>query len=262
MSDVVKTRTGLPPGFFAAEAAGLRWLAEAGTMPVVEVLAESRAELRLTRLEQVTPTADAARQAGRDLARLHDAGAPGFGWTPADGAWFGPLENPFEVSSTVREDFSAYWAGDRLLPLADAVTSTLGAAGHDIVDQAIDVIADGAFDGVSGQGREEPARVHGDLWSGNLLWTTDGATLIDPAAHGGHRLEDLAMLSLFGAPYLDEILEGYEAEHPMPGDWRQDLPAHLFFGLLAHVRLFGEAYADRTVATAEAIIDRADGLGF
>src|SRR5699024_3393050 len=166
------------------------------------------------------------------------------------------------VSTTPNADFAGYWADDRLRPLADNVTRTLGADGHDTVDEAIDIIADGAFDGVSGQGEEEPARVHGDLWSGNVMWTADGATLIDPAAHGGHRLEDLAMLSLFGAPLLEEIFEGYEAEHPLPGDWQQDLPAHLFFGLLAHVRIFGEAYVDQTIATAEAIIDRADPLGF
>ena len=43
-----------------------------------------------------------------------------------------------------------------------------------------------------------PARLHGDLWAGNLLWTADGGVLIDPAAHGGHRETDLAMLALFG----------------------------------------------------------------
>ena len=80
--------------------------------------------------------------------------------------------------------------------------------------------------------------------------------------HGGHRLEDLAMLSLFDAPHLEEIFEGYTEEHPLPGDWEQDLPAHLFFGLLAHVHLFGEAYVDQAISTAEAIIARADELGF
>lgn len=262
MSDFVKTGPSAPQGYFAAEAAGLAWLDEPQAVPVVSVLETGKDELRLERLESVEPTAEAAREFGRRLARLHDAGAPGFGWTPADKAWFGPLEKPFDVASDVREDFPDYWADDRLRPLADRVTRTLGADGHDTVDEAIDVIADGAFDGISGQGTEEASRVHGDLWSGNLLWTADGATLIDPAAHGGHRLEDLAMLSLFGAPFLDAIFEGYEAEHPMPGDWEQDLPAHLFFGLLAHVHLFGEAYVDQTIATAEAIIARADQLGF
>ncbi len=262
MSDFVKHAENAPKGYVAAEAAGLRWLAEPQVVPVVHVLAEEKDALHLERLDPVPPTPEAARELGRGLARLHDAGAEAFGWTPADPAFFGPLESPFAVETASRTDFVDYWAEDRLRPLADAVTRVLGADGHDTVDEAIDVIADGAFDGISGQGTEQPARVHGDLWSGNLLWTADGATLIDPAAHGGHRLEDLAMLSLFDTPHLEEIFEGYEAEHPLPGGWELDLPAHLFFGLLAHVKLFGEAYVDQTVATAEAIIARAERLGF
>jgi fructosamine-3-kinase len=262
MSDFVKNAPNAPKGYAAAEAAGLRWLAEPGAVPVVEVLEEGKDSLRLERLESVSPTPEAARELGRGLARLHDAGAPDFGWSPADPAFFGPLENPFPVSTVTEEEFARYWAEERLRPLADKVTRTLGADGHDTVDEAIDVIADGAFDGISGQGTEAPSRVHGDLWSGNLMWTADGVVLIDPSAHGGHRLEDLAMLSLFEAPHLEEIFEGYTEEHPLPGDWEQDLPAHLFFGLLAHVHLFGEAYVDQAIATAEAIIDRADELGF
>lgn len=262
MSDFVKTAPNAPKGYLAAEAAGLAWLAEPGAVPVVEVLEESKDALRLTRLESVEPTADAARELGRRLARLHDAGADGFGWAPADPAFFGPAENPFPVSTRVEDEFGVFWAEERLRPLADKVTRLLGADGHDTVDEAIDVIADGAFDGISGQGTETPSRVHGDLWAGNVLWTADGATLIDPAAHGGHRLEDLAMLSLFDAPHLEEILAGYAEEHPMPGDWEQDLPAHHFFGLLAHVQIFGEAYVDQTISTAEAIIARAEDLGF
>lgn len=261
MSDFVKNGPNAPKGYFAAEAAGLEWLAEPKTVPVVPVLEVGKSELRLERLEEIAPSADAARAFGAQLARLHDAGAPGFGWTPGEGAWFGPLESPFDVPAVEHEDFPDFWADDRLRPLADRITRTLGADGHDTVDEAIDVIADGAFDGISGQGTEQPSRVHGDLWSGNLMWTADGVTLIDPSAHGGHRLEDLAMLSLFDAPFLDEIFEGYESEHPMPGDWQQDLPAHLFFGLLAHVHLFGEAYVDQAIATAESIIARADELG-
>ena len=42
-----------------------------------------------------------------------------------------------------------------------------------------------------------------------------GGVLIDPAAHGGHRETDLAMLALFGAPHLEEILAGYQEAHPL-----------------------------------------------
>lgn len=261
MADYVKKRTGAPQGFFAAEADGLRWLAEARAVPVVEVFEVGDDFVRLERLTSISASADAAREFGAGLARLHDAGAPAFGWTPSETAWFGPLDRPFPVSTTAREAFAQYWAGDRLAPLARTVATTLGAAGARVVDEAIEVIAAGAFDGVAGRGAEPPARVHGDLWAGNLMWTPGGATLIDPAAHGGHRLEDLALLSLFGAPYLDDIFAGYERQHPMPASWRRDLPAHLLFALLAHVRLFGSIYAEQAVAAADAVIARGGEFG-
>lgn len=256
MSDFLKQRPGAPRGFFAAEAAGLAWLADPRAVPVVEVREVGEDHLRLERLESGRADAAAARRFGGQLARLHDAGAPGFGWVPSDTAWFGPLEDPFPVPTDSREDFATFWAEDRLRPLARRAAGRLG-AGVQEVQEAIDAIASGAFDGVAGQGREEPSRVHGDLWSGNLMWTPQGGTLIDPAAHGGHRLEDLALLHLFGAPHLEEICAGYEMQHPMPRSWREDLPAHLFFALLAHVVLFGGGYAAQAVGTARAITRRA-----
>jgi fructosamine-3-kinase len=261
MADFLKQRPGAPQGFFAAEAAGLAWLAEPRAVPVVEVLEQGDDFVRLERLEPSRPSAEEALAFGARLARLHDAGAEGFGAVPSATSWFGPLEDPFEVPSTPRGDFATFWSRDRLRPLAERAARQLGAEGGEAVGRAIDVIAAGAFDGISGSGREAPSRVHGDLWSGNLMWTPQGATLIDPSAHGGHRLEDLALLTMFGAPHLDEILIGYEREHPMPADWREDLPAHLFFALLAHVVLFGGGYAGESVRVAEQISQRAAQLG-
>lgn len=256
-----KSRPGAPAGFFATEAAALRWLAEPGAVPVVEVLGVSEDSLRLARLESVPSTPQAAREFGRGLAALHDAGAPGFGWSPTETAWFGPLDDPFAVPTISRKRFAQFWAEDRLRPLLAEATSTLGADGTARVQAAVDAIGSGVFDGISGEGAESPARVHGDLWSGNVMWARGGATLIDPAAHGGHRLEDLAMLSLFGAPHLEEIYAGYEQAHPLPSDWREDLPAHVLFGLLAHVHLFGSGYVAQTVAVAETVLARAERLG-
>lgn len=255
-----KSRPGAPPGFFTAEAAGLAWLAEPAAVPVVRVLAADDHGLDLEHLDAVPADAAAARRFGAQLARLHDAGAPAFGWAPAPRAWFGPLEAPFPVPTAPRADFCVFWAEDRLRPLLQRTAPLLGDEGARVVEAAIAVIAGGAFDGIAGQGREAPARVHGDLWSGNLLWTATGGTLIDPAAHGGHRLEDLALLTLFGAPHQEEILGGYAEEHPMPDTWREDLPAHLFFALLAHVDLFGTGYAADALRTAQRIRRRAEEI--
>ena len=74
------------------------------------------------------------------------------------------------------------------------------------------------------------------------MWTADGAVLIDPAAHGGHRETDLAMLALFGCPYLADVLDGYQSVRPLARGFRQRIGLHQLYPLLAHVVLFGGGY--------------------
>jgi fructosamine-3-kinase len=98
---------------------------------------------------------------------------------------------------------------------------------------------------------EPPARLHGDLWNGNVLWGADGrAWLIDPAAHGGHRETDLAMLHLFGCPHLDRVLDGYQEAAPLAAGWRDRIGLHQLFPLLVHAVLFGRGYAQQALAVA------------
>ncbi|MCI4012974.1 fructosamine kinase family protein [Brevibacterium sp. ZH18] len=260
MCDFIKERVGAPRGFFAAEAAGLRWLAEPDVVPVVDVINYGASSLQLDRIEETAPDASSAFSFGRQLALLHDSGALAFGWAPAEPAWFGPLDSPFEVEVASCASFTEFWVQTRLEPMATDISNQLSNEQREMITSAISAISAGSFEGIAGQGREKPSRVHGDLWAGNLMWTPSGCTLIDPAAHGGHRLEDLAMLALFGTPFLDEIFTGYEAAHPMPDGWRRDLPAHSFFALLAHVKLFGAGFLGQTLTAARAIIDRGQEL--
>ncbi|MGH3670040.1 MAG: fructosamine kinase family protein, partial [Pseudonocardiaceae bacterium] len=101
---------------------------------------------------------------------------------------------------------------------------------------------------------EPPARLHGDLWSGNVHAGADGqAWLLDPAAHGGHRETDLAMLTLFGCPHLERLLAGYSARSPLAPGWQQRVPLHQLFPLLVHAVLFGGGYGARAAAAARAV---------
>lgn len=96
-----------------------------------------------------------------------------------------------------------------------------------------------------------PARIHGDLWSGNVVWTPSGAALIDPAAHGGHRITDLAMLALFGAPHLREVMDAYASTSThLVSDWRDLIPLHQVHPLLVHAVLFGGGYSDQAARAA------------
>ena len=98
---------------------------------------------------------------------------------------------------------------------------------------------------------EGPARLHGDLWNGNVLWGTEHRVwVIDPAAHGGHRETDLAMLALFGLPHLPRVLEAYAEESPLAEGWQDRTGVHQLFPLLVHACLFGGGYGARAGATA------------
>jgi fructosamine-3-kinase len=245
-----KSSARAPRGYFAWEAAGLRWLAAAGGARVVEVVDVGDHHLDLTRLHPVSPTVELAADFGQDLARTHLAGAAAYGSPPdgwdADG-WFGPLSDPLPLSLTRHESWGTFWAHERLEPITRVCrdSGTFTASDAAMMGRVADRCAAGEFD--TG---DHPARIHGDLWSGNVLWTADGAVLIDPSAHGGHREYDLAMLALFGAPHLTAIVTAYEGIRPLEPGWRTRTGLHQLHALGVHALLFGGGYGAQTLAAA------------
>jgi fructosamine-3-kinase len=74
--------------------------------------------------------------------------------------------------------------------------------------------------------------------------------LIDPAAHGGHREADLAMLALFGCPHLERVVGAYAEAQPLAEGWRERVALHQVHPLLLHAVLFGGSYAAQAVRAA------------
>lgn len=244
MAEFVKRSPSAPSGFFAAEAAGLRWLGSVdGGVPCAQVLSADASSLTLRRLQPVPPSAQAARTFGARLAVTHDAGATAFGAGP-DGhtgpGFFGPLSNPLPMSLTPHLAWGAFYSAERLQPMAETAAARLEPDVRAVVEAVIRRCAAGHFDD-----GDRASRLHGDLWSGNVMWTSGGAVLIDPAAHGGHRETDLAMLALFGCPYLREVIDGYQAVHRLRARWQDRRGLHQLYPLLAHVVLFGAGYASQ-----------------
>lgn len=231
----VKTRQDVAPGEYAAEAAALRWLAEPGSVRVPDVLGVSDELLALGWVDEGSLTPDGAEELGRGLAELHAAGAQAFGARPPHA----PKGEPLRLGAVALEtdplpDWPTFYAERLLLPLARQASLTGGAA------KAIERVCDRIHD-LAGP-PEPPARLHGDLWSGNVLAGADGtATLIDPAAYGGHREVDLAMLRLFGAP-SPRILAAYDEHKPLAQGHEDRTDLWQLFPLLVHAVLFGGGY--------------------
>jgi fructosamine-3-kinase len=251
-SAFVKTRPRPPQGFFAAEAAGLRWLAEAGGAPVPEVLAVADDCLVLSWIEPGRVSSDVAEGFGRALAKTHAAGADAFG-AEQDG-YIGLLPLPNKPAETWGE----FYATRRVLPYLHAARDrdAISADGADTIEQVVRQLTE-----LAGP-PEPPSRIHGDLWSGNVVWSSGGhGRLVDPAAHGGHRETDLAMLSLFGAPHLARLTAAYEEAAPLADGWQARVPLHQLHPLLVHAVLFGGSYGARAAGAAQSLLDGTSGVG-
>src|SRR4029077_8501271 len=283
----VKTRSDAPPGEYAAEAAGLAWLAEPAAVRTPGVL---DVDDRYLALEWVAPgQLDEAgeEELRRGLAAMHAGGAPGFGGFPADSpaanrradrigtgagidtgggtgvgsgigidtvggtgtdtgvgtgtgtgtvARFGSLS----LSNEPTDDWPSFYAQRRLLPLTRLARDrdALSVAGVEAVERVCERLPE-----LAGP-PEKPARLHGDLWQGNVMADTRGRPwLIDPSAYGGHREGERAMLSLFGSS-PERVLASYRERSPLADGWEERVGLYQLLPLLVHTLLFGGSYRE------------------
>ncbi len=238
------------PGQVRAEAAGLRWLQVPDGPPVPHVHGHDEQWLVTDYVPPGRLDGAAGERLGRQLAALHAAGAPAFGAAPPGGpeqAWIGAAP----MANVTAARWPQWYAEHRVLRyLRTAVDrGALDSAGAAAIQRICERV-----DELSGPA-EPPARLHGDLWSGNVHAGADGrAWLLDPAAHGGHRETDLAMLALFGYPNLERLLTGYTDVAPLAPGWQQRVPLHQLFPLLVHAVLFGGGYGASAAAAARAAL--------
>jgi len=240
-----KTHPAPPPGFFTTEAAGLSWLREAKAVPVPQVVAvadEDPGHLVLEWIDEGRRQDTTDAEFGAGLAALHQSGAPCFG--REDRRTTGSRGLPNEPAATWAE----FYGQSRLLPLA-----RLARDGEVLPPPTIALLE--ALAGrleLFGAADEPPARLHGDLWAGNRLIDSEGHSwLVDPAAHGGHREFDLAMMRLFGG-FEPAAFQAYEERHPLAPGWEGRVALHQIAPLVVHAIKFGGTY----VPSARAAIER------
>ena len=256
----VKTASDAQPGSYAAEANGLRWLAEPGALRVPEVVtvvdpepgadddesgrqADGPRLLALEWIDEGRLDATGQEQLGRGLAEMHAAGAESFGGKSP--LRLGPLKIPNEPAGSWTE----FYSERRLRPLAEQAESRNSLP--DGCRQQIENVCERLGD-LAGP-EEPPARLHGDLWSGNVMADGDGRpTLIDPAAYGGHREVDLAMLQLFGGP-SERCFAAYHETNPLADGHEERVQLWQLFPLLVHAVLFGGGYGSSVARLASSL---------
>jgi fructosamine-3-kinase len=245
----VKHRADAPARMYAAEAAGLAWLAEAGALRTPAVVAVGDdVPPRFLALEWIPrgrPAPGHDEALGRGLAALHRAGADAFGLDRDN--FIGSLPQ----ANAPAGDWPAFYAERRLEPMARAAVEA-GALGRGFLAGLERLRA--RLPDLCGPA-EPPARLHGDLWGGNAMAGPDGGpVLVDPAVYGGHREVDLAMMRLFGG-FGERVAAAYAEAHPLAEGHEDRVELYQLYPVLVHVVLFGGGYA----RSAERILRRFAG---
>jgi protein-ribulosamine 3-kinase len=236
----LKTNAAAPVDMFPAEAAALEWLRVADALRIPEVLAVSNGragEPCFLVLELLTPgpaLRDFDDRLGRGLAKLHRVGAPCFGWERDNFIGTLPQRN------RAHDAWADFFWYERLEPqLKRAVSASLATAR---MRSGFERLASRLTQLVGTE--EAPARLHGDLWGGNLHLDEAGAPcLIDPAAYGGHREMDLAMMRLFGG-FGERVFRAYQEVYPLAPGYAERVALYQLYPLLVHVNLFGGSYVE------------------
>jgi len=237
----VKTNLTAPKGMFPAEAQGLEWLREGHAIRIPEVYAVCRddatgqaAYLVIEWLEPGPAVGNFGEILGRRLAALHSSGAPNFGFRASN--FIGSLSQ----DNRIEADWCEFLWRRRLEPqIRRAVLAGKLDATTERKFEKLRLKLPELFSTA-----EPPARLHGDLWSGNLHTDEAGLPcLIDPAVHGGHREMDLGMMRLFGG-FESRVFDAYAESYPLAFGYKDRILLTQLYPLLVHVNLFGGGYAE------------------
>lgn len=232
----LKTHSAAPQDMFRREAEGLGWLAKANALKIPQVIAfndEAGAPfLVLEYLRAGRRDTHFDEALGHGLAALHRAAPKHFGLDSDN--YIGRLEQDNRLCSSWVE----FYRTARLEPMFAHARNKVPISVE--LQRDFNHILTTLPERVGPT--EAPARLHGDLWSGNLQCSAEGQpALIDPAVYGGHREIDLAMMKLFGG-FSSRVFAAYHESYPLAAGFQDRVPLYQLYPILVHVALFGSGY--------------------
>jgi fructosamine-3-kinase len=231
----LKWNDSAPDYMFEVESKGLKILSGANTdLEIPEVVEVGKDFLLLSLLVPGSGNSGSAYGFGTELAKLHQHSAETFGLDHDN--YIGKLAQ----SNHQHQNWADFFVSERIEPQIKLGIQS-GKFENSLIPivDALHITVQDLFP------NEQPALLHGDLWSGNYMFTKSGAASIyDPAIYYGHREMDIAMTRLFGG-FSSDFYEGYNSEYPLADGFEGRVELCNLYPILVHANLFGGGYVSR-----------------
>jgi len=233
----LKWNASAPKDMFLKEAEGLKEMSAAASLlaiPKVIFCNESNDFPGVLIMEYLLPAGNTRgfdEQLGHGLAQMHRKSANAFGFHHSNYCGSTVQDN------TWTESWPEFYARHRIGALVDQIRSSgkLSIDELKIYNKLIERIP------LLMPHETVPSLIHGDLWSGNYMYTASGPALIDPACYYADREMELGMMKLFGG-FSPRVWEAYQEEWPLPPGWKEHIPLYQLYHVLNHYLLFGGSY--------------------
>lgn len=233
----LKWNASAPADMFQKEAAGLIEMALSNSdlvIPKVIWSKENGDSQSLLLMEYLAPpnnTSGFDERLGRGLAQMHRKTAPAFGFHHSNYCGTTVQDNSWTTS------WAEFYAQRRIWNLVQQIKTTRGISSDDqkIYEKLLDRMPELLLHGTI------PSLIHGDLWSGNYMYSNRGPALIDPACYYADREMELGMMKLFGG-FSAAVWNAYAEEFPLPEGWKQRIRLYQLYHVLNHYLLFGGSY--------------------
>ena len=245
-----KWNANCPDDLFLREAESLIELRKAKTELVIpEVFLalepkDNQPALLLT--EFIEPASDRSKQdekLGIGLAQLHQFEQKQFGFVHNNYCGATLQDNSFQ------EDWVTFYRDQRLSHLLKMIENKRSIDSHSL--KIYNILLDKLPEIIGHQ--PKPALNHGDLWSGNYMYSQKGPALIDPASAYADRELDLALTTMFGG-FSSRFWDAYQEYYPLSPDWKDRNNLYMLYHYLNHYYLFGGGYGMQALEIAKSYI--------
>ncbi len=240
MSEFIKHNATSFPDALMREAEGLHLLAGTlraagvegpGALRVPDVQRVDESELVIRRIDSAPATEEKMAALGEGLARMHREVMPDYGFERDNLIGLSPQKN------VVMDDWGAFFVDYRLRPQIGMISDDRVRNEFESRLESHQVVLQDFLN----RHCDHPSVLHGDLWSGNVVFDREGPWLIDPAVYRGDREADLAMAELFGG-FSPVFYEAYDSVCRRTDVYHLKRPIYNLYHTLNHYNLFGASY--------------------